>query len=506
MRYFFFFSFYLLLGGFSSHSVAQDCPANTDAVTMVSYGGGTGWFRGWTAACDARAAEPFATEEVIDPSIEKSSYVSSADGICHISYDSHHGIAHANLNPQWDFVDSSSPCTCDDDQLATTNSSGDVIACSDFANVPDQNTCSDSWDIQNGNCGTAPSDCSASGGEFGWVNGTSVCIPSDYDSGGDPTPDCAANESLVFGATGSEGDFSCVANDAPPEGCPAGTVDINGQCVTPSEPTTGCTVAGAADSDCDGTNDREDPTPRGGTGAPSDTGGTRESIDLDGNTVIESCNPLVESDCTPNAGNSGAGQCDPESSNYESCIKLSMSAMAAGSCAAAPVCSGDAISCAVLQQNFNLECSVSVTGTEACAIFSCTGNPLLCERLRLDAADNCEASKATRSAAVADMDAFGASSGLVSTDALEGRTGSGYQGVGDFETIDISADMPAEYVEQYQGSCVLSLGAELGAIGGAIALQESEICALAGNIRPFVLFSAYLFSALFIGRAVGGAL
>jgi hypothetical protein len=484
MRYFLLFIAFFAPLFFASFVSAQDCPSNTSSTCWARTSNVSG-VCGTTgqAACNAYAV--LYQDEDGQGTFIPSATVPYAYGNCtnlKNQYDS--PISPLSMKNYGYFGDNDL-CQCLPNQLATTNGSGEIIGCSDIATVPE--TCSNSQDQLAGQCGSAPADCAASGGSFGWVNNVPTCVPADWaGEDGSGTPDCGTGI-LVFGAVGSEGSFSCSGGDS-------------------SDPTDPTDPTDPPDDGTDGGGGSGD-----GSSSPPETGGSKFIDDPEDSTrpqIEVSCNPFSDSSCTetPDLTSNSAGQCDPEAINYESCIKSSQVANAATSCASPPVCTGDSIQCAVLLQDFNLQCSVNVSGTEQCATFSCTGNPIFCESLRLKSLANCEAFKATRSAVISDLDAFGVTYGLVSIDDLEARNNAGYRGVGDFESIDISDDLPPEYIEQFAGSCTLSLTSDLGTIGGTVSLQESEICSLASNIRPFVLFSAYLFSALFIGRIVGGAL
>lgn len=307
-------------------------------------------------------------------------------------------VTYSLFNPQYGTrtgslgcaLEADQSCSCSDGQIASTDALGNVTSCSEIADVPDQDECSDSWDIAAGACGDEPANCAASGGSFGFVNGTAVCIPAAASGDGDEPPECDSNSTLTYGASGSEGSFTCVANEVPDEGCPAGTNEINGACVTPDPQTEGCTFEGAADSDCDDIIDRFDPDPRGPEGG-SDTGGTRESVDIDtGVTTTVACNPSREADCTPNAGNSGAGQCDPEAIDYFECSRTSLTATPSDGCAVPPTCSGDAIFCAMMFQDFNLSCKTSVVIADSCdAAFSCNADAATCSIARSAYVEKC---------------------------------------------------------------------------------------------------------------------
>jgi hypothetical protein len=301
----------IFVSSFSFDSVAQDCPSNTVPLSDSYYYGSAPSASTPSLACDNHW-------DTFDAGGGyKISYnFDATTNSCAVSWNS--GWSRTS-NPTLMTNSGGGSCGCSDGQLAATNGAGDVTSCMDIADVPDANDCQDSWDQLAGNCGTVPEECAASGGSFGWNNGVPIC--ADASSGdGDVPPTCEAGESLVYGALGSEGSFTCVADPIPDEGCPLGTVEINGQCIVPAPQTTGCTFEGAADSDCDDIQDRFDPESRGSEGGASETGGTRESIDIDGVVTTESCNPSKDADCVANAGNSGAGQCDPESVNYLQCI------------------------------------------------------------------------------------------------------------------------------------------------------------------------------------------
>jgi hypothetical protein len=487
MRYFIFvFLFSVVSFFFYSGAVsAQDCPTNTSENRWYVGGDNGTYYATREAACVSGYIN----------------YNNAEYGImniynqCMIKRGSSAFVATFGSKPV-----GSGTCGCPAGQFALGNGSSAQGCYNNITPTP-PNTCDASTAYDgSSSCGSANGDCEATGGALGFFNDNPVCIPSDYgdytpeDSSDDSTGSCPNGGAKVWG--GSDGllsGFGCAGGTSDPVD-PVDPVDPpDDQTPDPQTPSTDPPNEGGKSS-------------TGGAGTDSETGQACVVGDAASTCVPDSCNPLTDSYCEADAGNKGSGQCDPEAKNYESCTKSSQLANPASSCASPPVCTGDAIRCAGLQQDFNLECSVSVSGTEQCATFSCTGNALLCEPLRLKALESCEAFKATRSAVIADLDAFGLSSGLVSIDDLAARNNDGYRGIGDFESIDVSDDLPAEYIEQFAGSCSLSLESDLGAIGGAIALQETEICGLASNIRPFVMFSAYLFSALFIGRIVGGAL
>jgi hypothetical protein len=288
---------------YSSLSTAQDCP-NNSAVQPPEYFFGEGDpFPDLEAACDSAFANT-SNSGITIHSFNSSTYQ------CHLTQTSPH---YNTYRLSAGTIGGGTECSCSSNQIASTDSSGSVTGCSDIADVPNSGDCQDSIDAYLGKCGSAPDDCKNSSGDFGFVNSNpsgggsnqAVCVPSDYSGGGNASDtDCSDQQTLYLGNGGASP--SCVDNTIP-KGC-------------------------ANDNDCDGTTDSEDQTPNGDGissgqgGSPSSTGGTRTDPDT-GEQIIDpetgttvSCNPLNDANCDPNGQNSGAGQCDPESFNYLSCL------------------------------------------------------------------------------------------------------------------------------------------------------------------------------------------
>lgn len=149
-------------------------------------------------------------------------------------------------------------------------------------------------------CNDDKNDCEATGGTYGVVGDTAVCIADEDDP-----PECE-NETFVFG--NDYGAYVCTHaddknpdDDTPPPKCP-GDNDCDG-----------IPDVDDPDDDNDGIPDIDDPD-RNGDGIPDkDTDGDgipdHEDDDDDGDGI-----PDVED------GDHGAGECDPTSTGYSACI------------------------------------------------------------------------------------------------------------------------------------------------------------------------------------------
>jgi hypothetical protein len=272
------FTILIFTGFYSSNSNSQSCPTNSSPEYRCCVGGTCG-----------------TPEYVAANLISAGSFTAGCfggTGSCH--YQTNSGsLVNASCS-----IDTASDCGCDSGQTELLDLAGNVSGCVDNFDPPPPASCDPLLVDVSGQCGTAPDECSAAGGDLGFVNGNAVCIPSDY---GDYVPE---------DGEGTDGN-SCNGGGAPVWGGSDGLLAGFG-CLTPPEP-----EPTDDDNDGDGVPNSEDQTPNGSGGSPSSTGGTRTNPDT-GET--ESCNPFTDSDCTSNASNEGAGQCDPESQNYFSCI------------------------------------------------------------------------------------------------------------------------------------------------------------------------------------------
>jgi len=199
-------------------------------------------------------------------------------------------------------IPDTTPESCADGEMASVDSTGAVLGCTELADLNDDENCQNPQGYINGEliCGDAAAACEGTGGSYGVVNGSEVCVPHDYSP-----PICEIGTVLVI----DEGYVCSVPDntaDQDPNTVGDGPAD-EGVCDTE---TTDCDGDGNVDdSDADGTVDN-------GAGATAGQDGT-------------------ENDSAANGA-----------------------AVASGSCLTAPACSGgDPQLCALLRQQWETMCA-----------------------------------------------------------------------------------------------------------------------------------------------------
>lgn len=172
---------------------------------------------------------------------------------------------------------------------------------------------------------------------------------------------------------------------------------------------------------------------------------------------------------TTGTSTTGSGQeQQPEDNN---------SASGGSECDSPPVCDGDAIQCAILQQQWDTRChsDYEVSGSSDCSTdLSCSGDPIQCAILAQQRQQNCNLT-GTITEADLDLDSASATSELA-------------------ETVDLESTIDIESIFTDPGtsaSCPSPTAINL--TPGTFYFDYSPFCSVMENLRPFVLF---LFSFL----------
>ncbi|MEM8493535.1 MAG: virulence factor TspB C-terminal domain-related protein [Pseudomonadota bacterium] len=187
----------------------------------------------------------------------------------------------------------------------------------------DQEPCQDVLGYINGHqlCNDDQNECEASGGTYGAAGlgddvTTAICIPSDF---ADELPTCDLSTVVVLDQpdpNSLDANFGCSSTIDPP-------VD--------SDPTTS-TPPPIPDIDGDGIPDYNDG-------------------DMDGDGIPNSTDSDADGDGVPDVDDGQVGGSAPDSSEQGT-------ASGGGTCAQRPICSGDAIQCAILWQAWSTRCAI----------------------------------------------------------------------------------------------------------------------------------------------------
>ena len=293
-------------------------------------------------------------------------------------------------------------------------------------------------------------ECTPSSSNFtgAWVNNVPIC---SYDG------DCGEGQTGGIVDTGDGPNWICVNEP----NC-SGTW-INGSCISPEDTTSQPDTHTDKDTDGDGVPDSSDD-------------------DIDGDGIPNSTDDDIDGD--------GVLNVDDQSNEKDS------QASGGGSCDSAPVCSGDAIHCAQLQQQWLTRCdgdgSYSETNCQVPPV--CDGDPLHCQALLNDWEYEC----ATQTAAD-DAEAEYQAAGMKTADdyAAEG----GVFGEGESHDVaSVTGDVLASR-SAVAGSCPAPKQLDLG-VFGTTEITFQAFCDLADMIYWIVMLSAYLTATFIIFRSI----
>ena len=367
---------------------------------------------------------------------------------------------HTNGDPLYScWYAEANPCPYGEYDQATETCPVDPTDCSDPSNPSGSvyNSQSESC-----SCPSGQTDYLATDGSYSCVNDLQECSPSNPGFLGfvNNTAVCTYDGGCEEGQTGGvvNGDWMCVTE---PD-C-TGTW-INGSCISPDDPTPSPENTDSKnDTDGDGVPDSSDP-------------------DIDGDGIPNSTDDDIDGDGVLNA--------DDQSNEKES------EASGGGTCESAPICQGDAIQCAQLQQQWLSRCGTQKSYEEStCSVQpSCDGDPLQCQALLNDWEYEC----ATESAAD-DAESEYQSAGLKTADdyAAEG----GVFGEGESHDIDAVAGDVLASRSAIAGSCPAPKQLDLG-VFGTTEITFQAFCDLADMIYWIVMLSAYLTATFILFRSI----
>ena len=312
----------------------------------------------------------------------------------------------------------------------------------------------DYLDPQGGySCVQETPECSVDSPQFtgSYFNNQPVCNWNEY---------CAEGESGGFVDTGSGSQWVCL----PDPGCD-GTY-INGSCIS---------------------DDSLTPNPEGeftekdtdGDGVPDSSDG-----DIDGDGIPNGSDDDIDGDGVPNI--------DDTTNEKES------SASGGNSCDAAPSCSGDAIDCAILQQQWLTRCAQEEEGEftdNGCAVDpQCEGDPLLCAALVYSWKDDCALEKAKQ-----DAEGWFENNSYEEAEDLAARGGPFLDG-GEIDLSDIT-DGVLSSRSTVASACPAPESIDAGPFG-TYEFSYQPFCDLADMIYWVVMLSAYLTGTFIIFRTV----
>lgn len=269
------------------------------------------------------------------------------------SYDSDMGFCHESCSTteHFDIPEGmcAPNCTGGQENYFLDMGTGKKAYCGDSMDQPPK-TCQNILGYINDKqiCGDKKDECDASGGTYGHVNGSEVCLPQDYP---DSLPTCDSNQVITI----TEAGYVCSTPERPDEPDDSENPDDS-------------------DIDGDGIPDKDDPD-MDGDGTPNGEDG-----DKDGDGI-------------PN-GDDG----EPEGPGEED------SSVSGGSCEERPTCKGDAVDCAILYQVWATRCEGDKATLEgSCGSEpTCEGDAVDCAILKTDWRGKCAAEEGAAQADLVD--------------------------------------------------------------------------------------------------------
>lgn len=166
----------------------------------------------------------------------------------------------------------------------------------------------------------------------------------------------------------------------------------------------------------------------------------------------------------------------------------------AGTCDLPPVCTGTPLECAPLQQEWNLQCAITLENEYDCeAAIACQGNPLLCAGLKMEKMAFCtmyddegmdaDESLSKFKVGVDDGESFNGDDNNIELDGL-------------LDNLDLDG-------LGWGSSCPAPTG--LAVIGQQINLSWIPFCTFLGSINPIVLLMALIHAGIILIRGLTGS-
>lgn len=184
-------------------------------------------------------------------------------------------------------------------------------------------------------------------------------------------------------------------------------------------------------------------------------------------TTITSTDPDTGITTTTTVTSSGTG--DQQGEDPVSSASLS------GNCSAAPSCSGDAIQCQILNQQWRASCSLddTVSDYDCTMPVECSGDPINCEILKFNQSRACELADSTQ--ATNQINGAMSAAGLVDVDTVEAELlANGYER--DRE-IDLSGSLvDLNSIPTTSGTCPADISISLGGNFGDIQIDLAQFC------------------------------
>lgn len=202
-------------------------------------------------------------------------------------------------------------------------------------------------------------------------------------------------------------------------------------------------------------------------------------------STITSTDPVTGTTTTTTITSSGSG----DSQGEDPIGRASLS----GNCSAAPSCSGDAIQCQILNQEWRASCSLddSVSDYDCTVPVDCTGDPINCEILKLDQSRSCELADSTQ--ASTQINGVFAAEGLVDVDTVEADLiASGYERDKEIDLSDSLVDLNS--IPTTSGTCPADISISLGGNFGDIQIDLAQFCTFLTWIGYLVRLAAAIFA------------
>lgn len=224
---------------------------------------------------------------------------------------------------------------------------------------------------------------------------------------------------------------------------------------------------------------------------------TTQTTDGDGNTttIRETTNPdgTTETDVsgTGVSSDGGAGDCTGTDCGNDD---DNSDGSTAGSCGSPPVCTAKPIECAMLRQEYNLQCGVSIESHLNCdSVLLCRGNPLECAAAEQRKQQHCFLTETSD---------FNESESLLNDQGLYRDSVLGVNGSGDVNVMDsLSID---ESGLGWGGSCPApySVDIDLYFTSTSFNLTFDKLCNFLIFINPLVLLAAWIAAGMIFFRGI----